>query len=604
MTTTSRVPLEELARLPSFYAPSVTYKQDRVAWYADHTGRMELYVLDLPDCAPRQVSNGEIPRSLHAGFVWNRAGTRIVFARDQDGNEQHDLYSIDVATGEVARLTDHPDCQEYPIEFSPGDQWLLVLTNREGQLNLWRMRADGSEYTRLTNYRNPIGGATWSHDGQWIAFNTNESPDLRNNDGYIMRADGSEARRIFRVSEGTQDGVGGFSLDDRYLAVASDSSGVNRPGLLEIATGEVRWLGDEGVNESPAGFSDDGRWLVCHRNQDSEIRPVLFEVATGARRELKLPPGLAAGTDFALTDSRLVVQYTTEDRRPSLLLYNLTDDTWTTLLEAQYGSIDPSVFVTGEHIWYESSDGRRIPALLYRPKDIPAGARLPAIVSVHGGPTAQWFRGFDPFAQFMVDRGYVLIEPNVRGSTGYGREFRELNRLDWGGGDLEDVVAAADYLKSLPYVDPERLAIWGGSYGGYMTFLATVKRPEPWKAAVAWVGITDLNALYDSSMEHFKYYLRAQMGDPEENADLWGDRSAANFAANLKAKLLIVHGTNDPRCPIEQARLYRDKLLDAGKTLGEDFEYVELTEEGHGSTDIEQKLRAYRLLDDFFAREL
>lgn len=603
-TTTSRIPLEELVRLPNYFFPSVSWGQDRVAYYADRTGRVELYVQDLPDCAPRQVGHGEMPRALHAGFVWNRAGSGIVFSKDVDGNEQHDLYRIEIDDGQVTRLTEHPDCQEYAAEFSPDDQWLLVATNREGQLNLWRMHPDGSDYTRLTNYPNPVGSGTWSNDGQWIAYNTNESADLRNTDGYIMRADGSEARRVFRVSEGTQDYVAAWHPEGRLLAVTSDASGDNRAGLLELETGAVRWLGREGMNESAAGFSRDGRWLLCLRNRESQVRPILYEVSTGAERELKLPPGIAAGSDFALDDTAILVSYSTEDRRPSLLLYRLADDTSQTLLPAEYGRIDPSLFVTGEHIWYQSADGRQVPALLYHPRDIPAGTRLPAIVHVHGGPTGQFFRGFDPFAQVLVAQGYVVLEPNIRGSTGYGREFRELNLRDWGGGDLEDVAAGAGYLQSLPSVDPARLGIFGGSYGGFMTYIASVKRPELWKAAVAWVGITDLRRLYDSSMEHFKYYLRAQMGDPDKLAALWSDRSAVHFAANLEARLLIVHGVNDPRCPIEQARIFRDALLGNGKTLGEDFDYVELAEEGHGSTDIDQRLRAFRLMTDFFARHL
>lgn len=604
MTATPRVPLDQLARLPSFYAPSVDWQGRRVAYYADHSGRMELYVLDLPDGSPRRVSNGEIPRSLHAGFVWNRAGTAIVFPKDAGGNEQHDLHRLDLAGGATTQLTDHPDCQEYPLEFSPDDQWLLVAANRQGQLNLWRIRADGSDYTRLTNYASPVFSGTWSNDGQWIAYNTNESTDLRNVDGYLMRADGSEQRRLFHVQDGTQDAVIAWSKDGRLLSVMSDASGVNRPGLLDLASGEVRWLGEEGVDESPAGFSDDGRWLVCLRNQDSEVRPVLYDTTTGAPRELVLPPGLAAGSDFALDDSALLLQYTTDDRRSSLLLYRLTDDTVTTLLPAEHGSIDPSVFVTSEHVWYRSADGLQIPALLYKPRDIPAGVRLPAIVNVHGGPTAQWLRGFDPFAQFLVDRGYVVLEPNVRGSTGYGREFREMNRLDWGGGDLEDVVAGAGYLTSLPYVDGGRLGLFGGSYGGFMTYLATVKRPELWKAAVAWVGITDLKLMYGESMPHFQYILRAQLGDPIEQAELWADRSAVNFAGALRARLLMLHGVNDPRCPVTQARAFRDALRALGRKEGEDFEYVEFADEGHGSTDIDQKLRAFTLLADFFERSL
>src|SRR5947209_15472046 len=167
---------------------------------------------------------------------------------------------------------------------------------------------------------------------------------------------------------------------------------------------------------------------------------------------------------------------------------------------------------------------------------------------------------------------------------------------DWGGADLQDIVAGREYLADLAFVDSDRIAIFGGSYGGFMTYIAVTKAPEAWKAGVAWVGITDLTAMYEESMPHFKYFLQEQMGDPTINAELWADRSAANFAERMQAKLLIVHGVNDPRCPITQARLFRDRLLAAGKQEGRDFEYVELREEGHGSADQEQRLRAFQLL--------
>ncbi len=229
---------------------------------------------------------------------------------------------------------------------------------------------------------------------------------------------------------------------------------------------------------------------------------------------------------------------------------------------------------------------------------------MPGLVHVHGGPTGQFFRSFEPFTQYLVNQGYVVLAPNVRGSTGYGKEFREANLRDWGGGDLDEVVAGAEYLMALPEVDPERVGIFGGSYGGYMTYIATVKRPEIWKAACASVGMTDLRLLYDDSMEHFKYYLRQQLGDPEENADLWADRSAITHADKLQCKLLMLQGANDPRVPMNQARVYRDKLLASGKSPGEDFEYVEWTDQGHGSMDIEQRVRVWKLMADFFARQL
>jgi dipeptidyl aminopeptidase/acylaminoacyl peptidase len=600
----SRIPLEELASLPNFYLPTASWSGDQLAFYWDKTGRVELYVLDLRTRAVKQISHGEVPRALRAGFIWSRDDQHIVFAKDKNGNEQHDLYAINVNTCEVQQLTDDSTCQKYPVQFSPDNQWLTVLANKQGQLNLWKMRPDGSEFTRLTQYANPVGAGAWSPDGQWIAYGTNETRNLKNTDAYVMRPDGAEARRIWSEQEGSQDWFADWSPDGKMMAVTSDVTGLHRAGILAWQTGKVRWLTPDGYDDTAMRFSNDGKWLVCIRNHESQIRPVVYDLATGACRELNLPAGTAVGSQFVLNDTALVTQFATDTTRASLVLYDIANDRYETLVAAEYGSIDPAVFVESEHIYYPSFDGLQIPAILYKPKALEDGAKLPAIVVAHGGPTAQWFRGFDAYAQFLVDLGYVVIEPNIRGSTGYGVKFRDMAIKDWGGADLEDVAHAVAYLKRLPYVDPQRIGLFGGSYGGYMTFMAVTKKPELWRAACAWVGITDLHKLYANSMEHFKYYLRQQMGDPDNDANLWRDRSAVNFADNLRARLLIVHGVNDPRCPVEQAQIFRNKLLGLDRTEGVDFEYVEFGDEGHGSNDIQQKIRTYHLLAEYMQRNL
>lgn len=608
-----RIPLEELCRLPSFYLPTVSWRGDRVAFYWDKTGRMELHVMDLRTRQTRQVSHGEVPRALRAGFAWDRADRAIVFAKDTGGTEQHDLYRIDVDSGAVTQLTSDPAAQEYVAQFSPDDAWVTVMTNkrhpaapdRPGQLGLWKMRADGSDYAPLTNYAFPVMGGDWSANGEWIAYTTNEdATDLKNLDSYIVRADGTGARRVLSVRKGSKDRVADWHPDGKRLAVTSDASGQNRAGILDSETGQVRWLGQDDADEYAVRFSKDGRLLAAIRNHESSVRPVIYDVDTGALRELKLPDGFAVGASFFDGDRRLLVTFSTDVTRSSLVAYDLGSDSYDVLLPAEYGTIDRSVFVEARHVWYPTFDGHKIPALLYAPRDIPASERLPALVHVHGGPTAQWFRGFDPFAQFLVDRGLVVIEPNIRGSTGYGVAFRDAAIKDWGGADLEDVAGAAEYLATLPYVDPERLVVFGGSYGGFMTFIAATKKPDLWRAAVSWVGISDLHKLYEQSMEHFKYYFREQMGDPEQDRALWRDRSAIEFADRLRAKLLIVHGVNDPRCPVEQSRIFRDRLLALGRKEGEDFEYVELGDEGHGSTDIAQKIRTFNILADYLERVL
>ncbi len=273
---------------------------------------------------------------------------------------------------------------------------------------------------------------------------------------------------------------------------------------------------------------------------------MLYDVASGAARDLGLPPGVAVFAGFALGDTALVISQSTPTTRPGISLYSLEDGSMRTLLEPKYGGIDPALIVDCEYVWYPSEDGTPIPALLSRPRGVPpplplpqspwgggfragcsfgtpspnappsrgtrrqrkegrGGGGLPAVVVVHGGPTGQYCRAFDPYAQFLADRGYVVREPNPRGSTGYGVAFRDAALNDWGGVDLQDFAAGAAYLKALPEEDPERVAVFGGSYGGFMTFLNTVKRPELFKAGAAWVGFSDLPRLYAGSMEHFRY---------------------------------------------------------------------------------------------------
>jgi dipeptidyl aminopeptidase/acylaminoacyl peptidase len=607
--------LEELVSLPSVSLVTPSWSGDQIAYYADQTGRTELYVMDLHSRKVRQVSGGQVPRRVMAGFSWRRDDTRIVFTRDHDGNEMHNLFQIDLATGAVVQLNDSTT-QEYVGEAHPDNQQIVVMSNREGgQQNIYllNLELETHEWKALTRFNAPTSAGRWSPDGRWLAFSSNETTDFKNRDAYLVSADGAEVRKVLSVKPGSQDGIADWHPTDPLVAVTTDAFAANRAGIMNLKTNHVRWLGPDTdqVSEYAGRFSPDGEWLVVIRNQDATIMPVLYRVSDGAERQLKLPPGLATGVSFVL-GQKLLLTHTSATRRPEVLLYDLETDAFEVLLAAKYGSINPDVFVPDSYLRYPSFDGQDVPAILYAPRDREPGKRYPALVDVHGGPTAQFLRSFDPFVQFLVDRGYVILQPNIRGSTGYGTRWRDANIRDWGGGDLEDVAAGAAYLQSLEFVDPERIGIYGGSFGGFMSYLASVKKPHVWKVSVPIVGITDLHKLYEVNariMPQLGYYFRSQMGDPDSDFDLWRDRSAVTHAANLRAKMLIVHGSNDPRCPIEQAHLFRDRLLALGRTMGthpdNDFEYAEFTDEGHGAAgDIQGKLRQYRLLEDFLARRL
>ena len=605
--------LKDLMSIPSTLFFALSWQKDRIAFYWDRTGRNELWVMSLDDRVPRQLSHGEVPRAIRIGFLWNRAGTTIIFGKDKDGNEQHHLYQIDTATGRVTQLTDEPTSQKYPLEFASDDRLLLVSTNRKGkggrkQHNLWTLDVKERKWEQLTDFANPVLAEgqrnLWSPDCKRIAFTANESSDLKNTDIYVMDANGSNVRRIFRTKEGSQDSVAAWSPDGKSLAITSDTFGSERPGILNIETGEVQWLGKLGVDESAVDYSPNGKYLISFRHASVAGKLILYDIKSGRTIEPKIGDGVTMDGTFLADDRSLVCLHSSPTCPWELRLYDMGAKKAEKLTHNPVNEGLTNRLADCETIAYESFDRLKIEALLYKPRSAAQGKRFPALVEVHGGPTGQYYRVFNPFTQYLANQGYVILQPNIRGSTGYGVKFRDMALKDWGGADLDDVASGAKFLRSLPYVDPDRVGVWGGSYGGFMTFMAVTKRPELWKTAVAWVGITDLHAMYEKSNELFRFFMREQMGDPVKDADLWNDRSAIYFADKVQTKLLMVHGANDPRCPVEQSRAFRDRLKELGKKEGEDYEYFEFSDEGHGSSDIAQKIRVTEILANYLNRNL
>lgn len=601
--------IEKLARIPQFYMPSLNHSKDKLAFYWDITGRIELYVMNLSSGDYKQTSNGEVPRALRSGYLWTRDNNGIIFAKDKDGDEKHDLYLLNLTTKEIEQLTTTPSFQEHVAHSSPDGKQLLFRSTRNGQMNLFSLDFETKEIKELTNYPRPVIGALWSPQNDFIVFGYNDTENFQNGDIWIMEPDGSNQRKLLSLKIGSRDGVTDISEDGKLLAVTSDFEGNSRAGVYNLDTDEIKWFGDGRYQEYSGKLSKNGEFLVCIRNSKATISPLIYDLDSGNVRILDFPPGIAAGSAITKNDESLMVTLNSSTSPSKLIKYDLNEDKIEELISPHLGDLNPDFFVADDYVEYQSTDNLTIGAVLYKPKNIEMGKKLPALVQVHGGPTSQYFRNFSMFDQILVNNGFVILKPNFRGSTGYGRDFQDLNVEDIGGGDFEDVVAGVDYLKTLDYVDSSRIGIFGGSYGGYMTFWATVKKPDIWKAGAASVGITDWKQLYDESMPHFKYYLHMMFGKPDEKGDLYKERSPIHFVENLKTPLLIVHGTHDPRCPITQARIYKDKMLELGWKEGSEgektFEYVEHTDIGHGGfTDQEFRIRSFKTILDFFKRRL
>jgi dipeptidyl aminopeptidase/acylaminoacyl peptidase len=253
-------------------------------------------------------------------------------------------------------------------------------------------------------------------------------------------------------------------------------------------------------------------------------------------------------------------------------------------------------FILPDEIYYDGMDGVQVPALLFRPKQIPA----PAVVIIHGGPNWHYSAEWDPVMAYLASRGYVVLAPNYRGSTGYGRDWQYAARYDMGGVDTQDVAAGANYLVDEGLAVENKIAVTGRSHGGYLTMTCLTMYPELWCGGSAVVPFLNWLESHENSREDLRHWNIENMGDPKENYQRWYNASPYFFLDRVKAPVQLICGANDPRCPASDSIDARDKLLE----LGKEVELLLYEDEGHAFLKSENVLDAEMKRVDFLVRLL
>jgi dipeptidyl aminopeptidase/acylaminoacyl peptidase len=264
------------------------------------------------------------------------------------------------------------------------------------------------------------------------------------------------------------------------------------------------------------------------------------------------------------------------------------------------GGVRPSELSPGEIVSYPSFDGKKIHALVLKPRVQRLGSPPPAIVYVHGGPNGQVTMSFRTIFHVLTEAGFVVIAPNYRGSTGYGKPFEDANNKDWGGGDLKDLTAAVKFFAGRGDIDPKRVGITGGSYGGYMTLTALSRTPDVWKAGVELYGMPDLVMDYLLSKSRFADWYETEMGNLKTHAALYRERSPLPYLDDIKAPLLIFQGAQDTNVPKAES----DLLVAVLRELKKDYQYIVYPDEGHGFTRRKNLLDYYQRTSAFFVKQL
>ncbi|MFW9794839.1 MAG: alpha/beta fold hydrolase [Candidatus Thorarchaeota archaeon] len=616
MKKTGKLSLERLVSLPVQKMARSSPDGKKIAFVSNTSGQDEIHVIDLETKEIIQLTKGEYSASSVYWYNWTADGKSLIYSRDPaQGKEKYDLYKISYPKGVGQQLTDSPENQDFEGKQSPDGTTIAFISDRAGMFQIFAMNEDGSDIRQVTKeggivlpeWTLGLAGHYWSPDGKYIVYTKTAADNFQCYDVWSVQYDGTDERNIISLGEGSQEIVNHMSKDGSMILFTSDSTGTKQVGIYYRESEKIKWISTTNYPEEGVCFSDDGKEIIVIRHFDAQQKIVLYDVATQKDTMLDLPPGIASSAHTVRNGRYLPIEHEDSVNRTRHLLYNLDNHSYEEIIPAQYQEYSPEEFHPDEYVSYPSTDGVTIHAILYRPMDIQSGEKLPVVVIPHGGPTLHYSRGFYNTVQVLVDRGYVCLLPNVRGSTGYGTEFRDACLHDWGGRDLEDIVNGVRYLKSLDYIDETRIGIYGASYGGYLTYMAMTKKPELWKVGVAVNGFTHLKEFYDDSktiFPAFAVFLEGQMGKPDENLSLWEDRSPANFAENVVGKLQIIHAVNDPRCPLKQAEIFRDRLIEHGRKEGEDFEFKLLEDRGHFADATAQKLEYYQYLLEFLEKNL
>jgi dipeptidyl aminopeptidase/acylaminoacyl peptidase len=414
--------------------------------------------------------------------------------------------------------------------------------------------------------------------------------------GFIVPLDSSPPRRI-----GGETGLDVmhpvWSPDGKKVVFTSSNSGWAQVGVYDLADESIEWLTDYASDKAHPSWSDDGTRIAWATNR-GETAWVEVRSMDGTRQKVETDAGFAYWPIFT-RDSQAIVFIHEDPRRPSdLWLAALDDGHLTQLTNSLPADVDLSEFVTPQTVTYPSLDGTPIPAILYKPKN--ASANSPAVVVIHGGPA--WHLAFywNPIMSHMAARGWTVIAPNYRGSTGYGRAWTVANRYEMGHLDNDDCAAAAQYLAREGLADPKKIAVTGRSHGGYLTMTCMTRQPELWAVGSAVVPFMNWFTGHANSREDLQYWDIQNMGDPETHHDLWHERSPFFFLDQVRAPVQFICGGTDPRCPPSESTEAHEKL----QALGIPSELLLYEGEGHAFLKIENVIDSDVRRVEFLAKVL
>ncbi|MBT9555281.1 MAG: S9 family peptidase [Myxococcales bacterium] len=564
-----------------------------IAWLGDATGAVELWRRD-PDGDTRALT------SLNTGIESPTASAAldlVVVAADGGGDEVYDLWRVPLGGGAATRIAQTDGVSESSPRFSPRGDRLAVLadpgTPFQPQLHL----ADPSTgaLTPLTRGDTPVWSPVWSPDGSRLAVF--RSGDWAHGDLVIVPTDAGPlppAVVVAPPADGALLSPVAFSPDGAVvLATTLNSKGFQQLALVPPAGGEARRIGPGDWDVEAAAWNA-AVGIVFTRNVAGSSELLRMMGPDAVPVALSSPLGVVSGLDLRGDG---VLLFDRNDSKSPGGLWRL--DTLTPGAEpVALTTSTLSGLIAARPFAMTASDGTPLSGFVYVPTE--GAAPFPAVAFVHGGPDGQSRDRYDADRQALVQAGYLVVDVNFRGSTGFGRAFADLDNGDWGGGDRRDIRDAVLHFVGQGLVDRGRVAIMGGSFGGYMAVLALALDDDLYYAGVDLYGMPDLTADFEMTKDRYEAWYRTEMGTPDEKPELFRERSPLTHVDRIRAPLLVLHGENDTDVPKVQS----DALVEALRARGRPVDYVVYPGEGHVFSKRETRRDASKRVLEFLGRML
>ncbi len=609
-------PFEQYASRRLYYSFDFLPNSKDVVYSANTSGQFNVWRQNPPTGTVR-----EEPRQL-TGFVeWSvrhvkshPSGKWVLAYADKDGDENYQLFRVDAENGWQEQLVYDPKVRhEWGIDsFSRDGRFLAYSSNERNprDMDVWTLDVSSGKTRPILSGGGVFNMGYWSPEAKWVtAVETLSTDDLNT---LLVNTKTGEKKNMTPHANRAISIPGPWSPngDGFYLMSNQDREFTGLAYKPVAKPEELKWLETPKADVESLALSPNGRFLAWVENVDgyNTVRVRDFRTGKLVGGPVKTNGALLPGwfdnitlLSFSPDSKRLVFLLTKPTMPAEIHVLELPKMDVVKYTDGFVGHVPESSMVMPKVVHYDSFD-RKIPAFLYKPKTLKPSTKAPGVIVVHGGPESQERPQFAyaGLYQYLLNHGVGVLALNIRGSTGYGKKYQRLIHHDWGGDELRDIDHAAKYFKSLDWVDPGRLAIFGGSFGGFAVLSASTRLPEHWRVAVDIFGPSNLVSFAKAVPEHWKPFMADLVGDAEKEVEFLMKRSPITYIDQLKCPILIIQGANDPRVVKPES----DQVVEKLRSSGREVEYKVFDDEGHGFTKQKNEFTTYKLVTEFLGKHL